>query len=270
MATATAADAAPRWVLVTAGARRLGREFCLAFARAGWAVLCHHHTSVQAAQQTCQELTALGVAALPLAGDLASEGGRQTLFAAAWQASQGRLGAWVNNASVFEPDRGDSLDLTGLQQQLQVNLLAPLQIGSLWSQALASADEPMPGTPCLIHVLDQKVFNLNADYFSYTVSKLALDRSVALQAQALAPRLRVNAVAPGLIYPSGPQSQANFDRAAKVNLLRQLTPPAQVAEAGVFLANNPAITGITITVDSGQHLVPSERDIMFVAEQFKP
>jgi len=115
-------------------------------------------------------------------------------------------------------------------------------------------------------VLDQKVFNLNPDYFSYTVSKLALERAVALQAQALAPRLRVCGVAPGLMFLSGPQSQINFDKACQVNLMRQGTDPAQVAATCLFLAENPCITGITVPVDNGQHLVPLPRDVMFVVD----
>ena len=118
----------------------------------------------------------------------------------------------------------------------------------------------------IIHVLDQKVFNLNPDYFSYTVSKLALERTVALQAQALAPRIRVCGVAPGLMFLSGPQTQDNFDRASRVNLMQQAIDPAQVAATCVFLAQNPCITGVTLCVDNGQHLVPLERDVMFAVQ----
>ena len=103
-----------------------------------------------------------------------------------------------------------------------------------------------------------------------TLSKLALERAVALQAQALAPHVRVNGVAPGLIYVSGPQSDENFDRARSVNLLQSATDPADVARTAVFLAENPSITGVTIAVDKGQHLVPLAHDIMFVAEQLGP
>lgn len=129
-----------------------------------------------------------------------------------------------------------------------------------WTSASSNA------AACVLHILDQKVFNLNPDYFSYTVSKLALERAVALQAQALAPRVRVCGVAPGLMFPSGPQSQANFERASRVNLLRRPIDPAEVARTCLFLASTPAITGCTLAVDNGQHLVPLERDVMFLAE----
>jgi NAD(P)-dependent dehydrogenase (short-subunit alcohol dehydrogenase family) len=119
---------------------------------------------------------------------------------------------------------------------------------------------------CAIHILDQKVYNLNPDYFSYTVSKLALERAVSLQAQSLAPRLRVCGVAPGLMYHSGPQTADNFALAARANLMRRPTDPLDVAKTCLFLASNPSITGSTLCVDNGQHLVPLPRDIMFVVE----
>ena len=89
---------------------------------------------------------------------------------------------------------------------------------------------------------------------------------MALQAQALAPAIRVCGIAPGLMFLSGPQTQENFDRAGKVNLLRRATDPAQVAETCLFLANSTAITGTTVCVDNGQHLVPLDRDVMFVVQ----
>jgi NAD(P)-dependent dehydrogenase (short-subunit alcohol dehydrogenase family) len=176
-------------------------------------------------------------------------------------AQTGPLHCLVNNASSFDPDSADSLSASATRAQWEVNLLAPLQLSSLMAQSLP-ADAPA-GERSIIHVLDQKVFNLNPDYFSYTVSKLALERAVALQAQALAPRLRVCGVAPGLMFLSGPQSQANFDKASQVNLMRQAIAPTQVAATCLFLAENPCITGATLPVDNGQHLVPLQRDVMF-------
>jgi NAD(P)-dependent dehydrogenase (short-subunit alcohol dehydrogenase family) len=188
----------------------------------------------------------------------------------------------VNNASLFVPDEGTDFDEAQALAQIKVNLMAPMRLGK-WMASLhahadvaeeaasarnanAAASATQRAKPSVIHVLDQKVFNLNPDYFSYTLSKLALERAVSLQAQSLAPTLRVNAVAPGLMYPSGPQSQTNFERAAHVNLLRQPIQPADVASSVVFLAGNASITGTTVRVDNGQHLVPLARDVMFVVE----
>jgi len=254
-------------VLVTGGSQRLGALLCRQFARAGWQVWCHYQRSAQQAQALCAELRQLGVQARPIQADLADAEARRCMMDTIL-AETGPLHALVNNASSFEPDSAAAMDEAGARSQLEVNLLAPLALAGLMAQSLPKT--PLPGEPAglrsVIHVLDQKVFNLNPDYFSYTVSKLALERSVALQAQALAPALRVCGVAPGLMFLSGPQLQANFDQACRVNLLRQATDPAQVAASCLFLADNPCITGVTLTVDNGQHLVPLPRDVMFVVD----
>jgi NAD(P)-dependent dehydrogenase (short-subunit alcohol dehydrogenase family) len=145
---------------------------------------------------------------------------------------------------------------------MDVNLMAPM----LLARELARQQAAQPsGDAAVIHILDQKVFNLNPDYFSYTVSKLALERAVALQAQALAPHVRVCGVAPGLLYPSGPQDADNFARASQVNLLRRPINPDDVAATCVFLAQTASINGTTLCVDNGQHLIPLARDVMFLA-----
>jgi NAD(P)-dependent dehydrogenase (short-subunit alcohol dehydrogenase family) len=170
----------------------------------------------------------------------------------------------VNNASAFEPDSGLDFDADAAQRQLGVNLIAPLSLTRLLAQQPQGAEH---ADRSAIHILDQKVYNLNPDYFSYTVSKLALERAVALQAQALGPGLRVCGVAPGILFESGPQSGDNFRRAAKANLLRRPIDPADVARSCVFLADTRSITGTTLCVDNGQHLVPLPRDIMFVVDE---
>ena len=132
--------------------------------------------------------------------------------------------------------------------------------------AKANTAESACASASAIHILDQKVYNLNPDYFSYTVSKLALERAVSLHAQSLAPHLRVCGVAPGLMYLSGPQTADNFNLAAQANLMRRPTDPLDVAKTCLFLATTASITGTTVSVDNGQHLVPLPRDIMFVVE----
>jgi NAD(P)-dependent dehydrogenase (short-subunit alcohol dehydrogenase family) len=253
-------------VLVTGGAHRLGAEIVRQFAAAGWRVWCHYQRSADAAKALQAELQSKGANVELVQADLAKNAEVERMVSHITQTT-GPLDCLVNNASLFEPDEGCDMDLPGARQQLEVNLIAPMLLASLMAKQAAPNDAP--GQRSVVHILDQKVFNLNPDYFSYTVSKLALERAVALQAQALAP-LRVCGVAPGLMFLSGPQTQENFDRNSRVNLLREPIDPAQVAATCLFLAQNPCITGTTVCVDNGQHLVPLARDVMFLGEPKDP
>jgi NAD(P)-dependent dehydrogenase (short-subunit alcohol dehydrogenase family) len=251
-------------VLITGGGLRLGAQICRAFAKAGWEVWCHYQHSADAAQALCDDLRQQGHVAHTVQAELSDASQRQSMMAHI-TTHAGPLHCLVNNASCFEPDAASPFNAQAARAQLEVNLLAPMELASIMAQ------DPLPDLPAggrsIVHILDQKVFNLNPDYFSYTLSKLALERAIALQAQALAPHIRVCGVAPGLMYLSGPQSQSNFDKASQINLMRRATDPAQVAASCLFLAENPCITGVTLTVDNGQHLIPLPRDVMFVVDE---
>ena len=249
------------WVWVSGGAHRLGREISLAFARAGWSVLVHCRESRSAAAEVADQCQALGVGARVVQTDLGDAAQTQAMCAAIEREWGTQVRCVVNNASLFLPDSASDFDDEQALAQWQVNLMAPMRMGR-WMARLHAGTAA--GHASLIHVLDQKVFNLNPDYFSYTLSKLALHQAVALQAQALAPVLCVNAVAPGLMYLSGPQSPENFQVAARVNLLRHAIDPTQVAQSVLFLAQNTGITGASLSVDNGQHLVGMTRDVMNV------
>ncbi len=250
----------PKRVLITGGAQRLGALLCREFAHAGWEVWCHYQRSGDLAHALVEELRTAGFSAYAVQADLALQEQRLRMMEQI-AAQGGPLTCLVNNASLFEEDAADALNLDLVRRQLEVNLLAPLSLSALMVKCL-SADAG-PGDCSIVHVLDQKVFNLNPDYFSYTVSKLALERSVALQAQALAPQLRVCGVAPGLMFLSGPQTQENFERSGRVNLMQTAIDPQRVAQTVLFLAENPCITGVSLCVDNGQHLVPLARDVMY-------
>jgi NAD(P)-dependent dehydrogenase (short-subunit alcohol dehydrogenase family) len=249
------------YVLITGGAHRLGQALVRHFAKTGWQVWCHYSRSEAAAQALQAELGVKGQTLHLVQADLSQQDQVLGMMAHIQSQCPG-LRAIVNNASLFEPDQGLDFDPNLTRQQMDVNLMAPM----LLARELARQQAAQPsGDAAVIHILDQKVFNLNPDYFSYTVSKLALERAVALQAQALAPHVRVCGVAPGLLYPSGPQDADNFARASQVNLLRRPINPDDVAATCVFLAQTASINGTTLCVDNGQHLIPLARDVMFLA-----
>ena len=255
------------WVLITGGAHRLGREIALAFAKAGWSVLCHYRTSKDSAQKTRQEVQDAGADCLLVDMDLAQDNAAELLMDQCVQLTGQPPQCIVNNASIFEADDAPSATAEGLQRHFQVNTVTPLLLANALYNRVRQGSGVAHGTHCVIHVLDQKVHNLNPDYFSYTVSKLALERSVALQAQALAPTVRVCGLSPGLMYLSGPQTQTNFDKASLVNLVQKRIDPADVAQGELFIAQNPSINGCTLRTDNGQHLIPLSRDVMWAIEE---
>ena len=255
------------WVLITGGAHRLGREIALAFAKAGWSVLCHYRTSKDSAQKTRQEVQDAGADCLLVDMDLAQDNAAELLMDQCVQLTGQPPQCIVNNASIFEADDAPSASAEGLQRHFQVNTVTPLLLANALYHRVRQGSGVAHGTHCVIHVLDQKVHNLNPDYFSYTVSKLALERSVALQAQALAPTVRVCGLSPGLMYLSGPQTQTNFDKASLVNLVQKRIDPADVAQGALFMAQNPSINGCTLRTDNGQHLIPLSRDVMWAIEE---
>ena len=255
------------WVLITGGAHRLGREIALAFAKAGWSVLCHYRTSKDSAQKTRQEVQDAGADCLLVDMDLAQDNAAELLMDQCVQLTGQPPQCIVNNASIFEADDAPSATAEGLQRHFQVNTVTPLLLANALYNRVRQGSGVAHGTHCVIHVLDQKVHNLNPDYFSYTVSKLALERSVALQAQALAPTVRVCGLSPGLMYLSGPQTQTNFGKASLVNLVQKRIDPADVAQGALFMAQNPSINGCTLRTDNGQHLIPLSRDVMWAIEE---
>jgi NAD(P)-dependent dehydrogenase (short-subunit alcohol dehydrogenase family) len=159
----------------------------------------------------------------------------------------------INNAARFEPDTLATLDGVTWQAHLDVNLRAPVFL----TQAFASAlPDGMEGN--VINILDQKVLRLTPDYFSYTIAKAALWTATQTMAQALAPKIRVNAIAPGPVLKHEGQSMSAFERECGETLLRRAVNPGDVAAAVRFLLETPSITGQIIALDSGQHLAFDE------------
>ena len=246
---------------MTGAAKRLGREIALQFARQGWDVAVHYGRSEQEAQETIREIEMMGVKAQAFQADLADEAATKNLFLAVSKIFP-NLACLVNSASIFEYDRANSgTPLSG--KSLQDNLTAPI----LLSQQMFEFQKSKPNTfgviPAVIQLLDQKLINLNPDYLSYTLSKAALLSSVELLAMDFAPHLRVVGLAPGISLPSGDQTMDGFSKAHQMTPLGRSSTPADIAKAAVFLADSSAITGTTLYVDGGQHLLPSSRDVMF-------
>jgi NAD(P)-dependent dehydrogenase (short-subunit alcohol dehydrogenase family) len=246
--------------LVTGAGRRIGRAIALGLAGAGWDVALHYRSSEAEARETADAVRALGRRAALLQCDLADESEVRALPARAAEAL-GLVSCVVNNASLFEYDNATAFSPQLLNAHMQANVAAPL----LLAQALHAAT-PEGGQSVVINLLDQKLYNLNPDFLSYTLSKAALHTATTMLAQALAPKLRVVGVAPGITMVSGDQSEEGFARAHQVTPLGRSSTPQDIADAVVYAASARALTGTTLVVDGGQHLVPLARDVMFLTK----
>jgi NAD(P)-dependent dehydrogenase (short-subunit alcohol dehydrogenase family) len=242
--------------LVTGGARRLGRAIVLHLAAQGWDVAVHYRGSAAEAATTAADAEGVGARAAPFAADLADETACRALLPAV-RSHFGRIDAVVNNASLFEYDGVADFSYAALDRHWRANTAPAIVL----AQALNEA-----GGGAVVNLLDQKLWNPNPDYLSYTLSKAALEAATTLLAQALAPRTRVCGVAPGVTLLSGPMSAAEFERAHRLTPLERSSGPEDIARAVAFLLASPAITGTTLLVDGGQHLQAQPRDVLFLAK----
>jgi NAD(P)-dependent dehydrogenase (short-subunit alcohol dehydrogenase family) len=235
-------------VLITGAAQRIGRAIALAFAHRGWAIAAHYRSSDEAAASLVEELHAIGVRAAAVRADLADATETEALVPQCVSAL-GELSCLVNNASLFERDDILSLSARSWQAHLDANLRAPVLLSQSFARQLRTGESGL-----IVNIADQRVLKPSPAFFSYSVSKAGLWWVTQTMAQALAPRIRVNAVAPGPVLPSIHQSREDFDAEMKATLLRKAASPEEIAAAVLFLAESPSITGQMICVDAGQHL----------------
>jgi NAD(P)-dependent dehydrogenase (short-subunit alcohol dehydrogenase family) len=244
----TQSDAARPTVLITGGARRIGRAIALAMADAGFDVAVHYRSSRAEADALVAAIAAKGRRAAAFQADLARHGDVMGLVPAVAEGLAPPT-VLVNNASEFLVDSVATLSEARWDIHLDINLKAPVFL----AQALA-AHLPSGADGHVINIIDQRVLKLTPEFFSYTLSKAGLWTATKTLAQALAPRVRVNAIGPGPVLRSVHQSEAEFAAEAASTLLGHGSTPEEIAAAVQFLLAAPAITGQMITLDGGQHL----------------
>ena len=240
--------------LVTGAARRIGRALALESAKAGFAVVVHHHHSANEAEEVCGEIEAMGGHAHALAADLAEAAALPALIDEA-RAAIGPLTLLVNNASLFEDDRIETLTSASWDAHMAANLRAPV----LLAQAFA---RQAPAGSLIVNIIDQRVLRPTPQFFSYALSKAGLWDATRMMAQALAPNIRVNGIGPGPTLPSTHQSAEAFAAEAEHILLQRRTTPEEIAQALAYLIDAAAVTGQMIAVDGGQHLAWRTPDVI--------
>lgn len=235
--------------LVTGGAVRIGREICLALAGQGARVLVHYRRSAGEARELVRRIRSSGGEARALAADFDRDGACDELMKKAFRLS-GPVDILVNNAAVFHRDTFRTMTGPRLEAEFRTNLFVPL----LLIGAFARQDRPGQ----VVNVLDRRVTSLDTERVPYVLSKKALAEATRLAALALAPAIRVNAVAPGPALPPPGEAASSLREKAGPIPLERTSGPAEIAGAVCFLLTQPGVTGQTLFVDGGQHLIAPE------------
>jgi NAD(P)-dependent dehydrogenase (short-subunit alcohol dehydrogenase family) len=226
----------------------MGRAIALDLAAAGWQVAIHYRRSKREAEELAGTITSSGGTAIAIGGDLSSHHDVETLVPRVCEAL-GAPSCLINNASEFKPDTATNLTEATWNSHLDINLKAPIFL----ARALAGHLPPRAAGN-VINIIDQRVWKLTPDFFSYTISKAGLWTATRTLAQTLAPRVRVNAIGPGPVLKSIYQTDADFEAEVNSTLLKRGPTTEEVAAAVRFILETPAMTGQMIALDGGQHL----------------
>jgi NAD(P)-dependent dehydrogenase (short-subunit alcohol dehydrogenase family) len=248
----------PPAVLITGAGRRIGATLARTFGAAGWHIVLHVGHSPDAAHEIATTLPSAevvqcdlldGAAALAMVADLAA-----------------RLSDWrmlVNCAAVFRPDSADAIDHDIFVEAITVNAETPTRM----TQAFLAGAQAKGGKR-VVQFLDQKLRNPNPDFFSYTMAKHAFAATVPMLAMAQTDSAdRIYGLAPGAMLPSHDQRDEEHERSGRMNLLKRLTDPQELADAALWLSQGWLASGETLFIDSGQHLLAQPRDVLYLARE---
>lgn len=254
--------------LVTGAGKRLGRAMALELARQGQDVAIHYATSAQAAEEVAAEIRALGRQAVTLQADLLDEAQVTPLITRAAEALGGPLTTLINNASIFEYDSIDSATRQGWDRHMESNLRAPFVLTQELARQVPDPLTDDNGEPraqgLVVNMIDQRVRKLTPEFMSYTIAKMGLWAFTQTAAQALAPRLRVNAIGPGPTLQGHRQSAEHFANQRNATILQRGANETDITGALAYLLHAPGVTGQLICVDGGQHLGWQTPDVLGV------
>lgn len=234
--------------LVTGAGKRIGRAVALDLAAHGWAVGVHYHRSADDAEEVVRAIEGQGGRAVALHADLMDEPAVHTLVDRAAE-RLGPLTLLVNNASAFERDEAATVTRDSWDRHMEANLRAPFVLIQDFARRLPAGEHGL-----VVNMLDQRVWNLTPHFISYTLSKAGLWTLTRTLAQALAPRVRVNAIGPGPTLRNERQTEDHFAQQAAAVPMQRSTAPSEICAAIRFLIDAPAVTGQMIALDGGEHM----------------
>jgi NAD(P)-dependent dehydrogenase (short-subunit alcohol dehydrogenase family) len=262
-------DEGPRTAIVTGGARRIGAALCRALAADGWHLLIHCGGSEREAAALAAELGN----SKSVSADLADPNAAAAIIGALDGLPPARL--LVNNAARFAYDAADDFTAAQWDEHQAVNVRAPALLSQAFVKAIGvkaiGAETVGPraaaGHGLIVNLLDAKLLEPNPDFFSYTVSKMALAGLTELQARAYGPRrIRVCGIAPAVTLRSGAQTAANFEAVHALNPIGRGVTTEDIVEALRFIVRSPTLTGQIITLDGGQRFLGLARDVQFLEQ----
>ncbi len=237
----------PKNALITGASRRVGAAMARHLAACGTNIAIHHHNSSDEAEALCADLRQSGVKAVALKADLGGAGETRKLFANAVDAL-GPVDLLINNASIFEPDSVSDFDDELWQTHFAIHVRTPSVLAG------EMAKQPELNEGLIINMIDQRVWNLNPSFYSYTLSKSALWTATRTMAQALAPKIRVNGIGPGPTLPNERQEMADFQKQVDGLILERAPGLEEFGQTISWLWQARSVTGQMIALDGGQHL----------------
>ncbi len=234
--------------LVTGAAKRIGKSIALRLAENGWSVGIHYRKSAAKAEAVAAEVRLRGGRAVTIQADLTNEAEVLEIIPKV-RATLGPLTLLVNNASVFEMDKADTVTRQSWDKHIEANLRAPFVLSQAFARQLPEGEEGN-----IVNLLDQRVWKLTPYFVSYTIAKMGLwtlTRSLAL---AYAPRIRVNGIGPGPTLPSPRQTEEQFAQQSAAMPLGHGATPQEIARCLLYILSAPSMTGQMIALDGGEHL----------------
>lgn len=244
--------------LVTGAGQRLGAAIALALGGAGWTVAAHYRNSKVHAASVVSEICDNGGTAQAFQADF-DDGDQVSALVPAVEAALGPVECLINSASLFEGDELATVSRQSMVDHHASNVIAPVMLTQAMAERL-----PEGVTGCVVNLLDNKLFQPNPDFFAYSLTKYGLKGFTEMAALALAPKIRVNGVAPGLVLKSGDQSDEEFAETHKLNPLQRGVTAEDVINAVLYLVGAEGVTGDIMVVDGGQNLARAPRDIAFL------
>ncbi len=252
--------------LVTGAGKRLGADMALYLARRGYDVAVHFATSGEDAEKVAHSITQIGQKAATLQADLLSDEQTATLVERAATALGGALDVLVNNASIFEYDNLETATPESWERHIGSNLRAPFFLTQAFAAQVPEVRRDGAGealaSGLVVNMIDQRVRKLTPEFMTYTIAKMGLWAFTRTAAQALAPKVRVNGIAPGPTLQGARQSDQHFARQRAATVLRRGADPHDICAALGYLLEAHSVTGQLICVDGGQHLSWQTADVL--------